>query len=74
MIKVGEHITLDIIGTAKEYEPSLYEKVIKDIAEAANVTILLCSNSFLTILIATDGLILPQVKKSKLIIPFSGNV
>jgi len=23
---------------------------------------------------ATDGLILPQVKKSKLIIPFSGNV
>ena len=24
--------------------------------------------------IATDGLIFPQVKKSKLIIPFSGNV
>ena len=40
MIKVGEHITLDIIGTTKEYEPSIYEKVIKDIAEAANVTIL----------------------------------
>ena len=38
------------------------------------MTILLCLNSFLTISIATDGLIFPQVKKSKLIIPFSGNV
>ena len=38
------------------------------------LTILLCSNSFLIISIATDGLTLPQVKKSKLIIPFSGNV
>ena len=28
MIKVGEHITLDIIGTSKEYDPSVYEKVI----------------------------------------------
>ena len=44
MIKVGEHITLDIIGTTKEYEPSIYEKVIKDIAEAANVTILIFLN------------------------------
>ena len=26
MIKVGEHITLDIIGTTKEYDPSVYEK------------------------------------------------
>ena len=40
MTKVGEHITLDIIGTTKEYDPSLYEKVIKDIAKAAKVTIL----------------------------------
>ena len=40
MTKVGEHITLDIIGTTKEYDPSLYEKVIQDIAKAANVTIL----------------------------------
>ena len=40
MIKVGEHITLDIIGTDKEYDPSVYEKVIKDIAKAAKVTIL----------------------------------
>ena len=28
MTKVGEHITLDILGTTKEYDPSLYEKVI----------------------------------------------
>ena len=40
MTKVGEHITLDIIGTTKEYDPSIYEKVIKDIAKAAKVTIL----------------------------------
>jgi spermidine synthase len=40
MTKVGEHVTLDIIGTTKEYDPSVYEKVIKDIAKAAKVTIL----------------------------------
>ena len=40
MVKVGEHITVDIIGTTKEYDPSVYEKVIKDIANAAKVTIL----------------------------------
>ena len=40
MTKVGEHITLDIIGTTKEYDPSLFEKVINEIAKAANVTIL----------------------------------
>ena len=40
MTKVGEHITLDIIGTNKEYDPSVYEKVIHDIAKAAKVTIL----------------------------------
>ena len=33
MIKVGEHITLDIIGTDKEYDPSVFEKVIKEIAD-----------------------------------------
>ena len=38
------------------------------------MTILLCLNSFLTISTATEGLIFPHVKKSKLIIPFSGNV
>ena len=40
MTKVGEHITVDIIGTTKEYDPLVYEKVIKDIASAAKVTIL----------------------------------
>ena len=40
MIKVGEHITLDIIGTDKEYDPSVYERVIKEIAKSAKVTIL----------------------------------
>ena len=38
------------------------------------LTILLCSNSFFIISIATEGVTFPQVKKSKLIIPFSGNV
>ena len=40
MTKVGEHITLDIIGTTKEYDPSVFEKAIYDIAKAAKVTIL----------------------------------
>ena len=40
MIKVGEHITLDIIGTDKEYDPSVYERVINEIAKVAKVTIL----------------------------------
>ena len=40
MTKVGEHITLDIIGTTKEYDPELFEKVISKIAKAAEVTIL----------------------------------
>jgi spermidine synthase len=40
MTKVGEHITLDIIGTNKEYNPTIYEKVIYEIADAAKVSIL----------------------------------
>ena len=40
MTKVGEHITIDIIGTTKEYDPSVFEKVIHKIAKAAKVTIL----------------------------------
>ena len=32
MIKVGEHITLDIIGTTNEYDPSVYEKVINTVS------------------------------------------
>ena len=37
---MGEHITLDISGTTKEYNPSIFEKVIYDIAKAAKVTVL----------------------------------
>ena len=40
MTKVGEHITLDIIGTTGEYDPSIYENIIYKIAKAAKVTIL----------------------------------
>ena len=32
MTKVGEHITLDIIGTTKEYDPSVFEKVINAVS------------------------------------------
>ena len=37
MIKVGEHITLDIIGTTGEYEPSFFEGLVHKIAEKAKV-------------------------------------
>jgi len=40
MTKVGEHITLDIIGTKKEYNPSFYEKLVYKIAKKAKVTVL----------------------------------
>ena len=40
MVKVGEHITLDIIGSNKEYDPSFFEKLIYKIAKAAKVTVL----------------------------------
>ena len=40
MTKVGEHVTLDIIGTVKEYDPSLFESVIHKIAKTAKVTVL----------------------------------
>ena len=41
MTKVGEHITIDIIGTIdQEHDPSLFEDVINKIAKAANVTVL----------------------------------
>jgi len=38
--KVGEHITLDIIGTKKEFDPSFYEKLVYKIAKLAKVTVL----------------------------------
>jgi len=40
MVKVGEHVTLDIIGTNKEYSPSFFEKIIYKIAKKAKVAIL----------------------------------
>jgi len=38
--KVGEHITLDIIGTKKEYTSSFFEKLVYKIAKKAKVTVL----------------------------------
>ena len=38
--KVGEHITLDIIGVKKEYTPSFYEKLVYKIAKKAKVVVL----------------------------------
>ena len=38
--KVGEHITLDILGTTKEYAPSFFEKLVYKIAKKAKVTVL----------------------------------
>ncbi len=40
MTKVGEHITLDILGTSREYKPSFYEKLVYKIAKAAKVEVL----------------------------------
>ncbi len=38
--KVGEHITIDIIGVKKEYTPSFYEKLVYKIAKKAKVVVL----------------------------------
>ena len=40
MIKVGEHVTLDIIGTKREYDPSFFEGLVHKIADKAKVTVL----------------------------------
>ncbi len=40
MTKVGEHITIDIVGTNKEYEPEFYEQLVHKIAGKAKVTVL----------------------------------
>ena len=111
MTKVGEHITLDILGATKDHDSKFFEKLVYKIAKKAKVTVLeiskykfepqgftlvallaeshisfhtfpekgIISFDFFTCgkvspSIATDGLTFPQVKKSKLIIPFSGNV
>jgi spermidine synthase len=40
MIKVGEHLTLDFLGTTKEYTPGFYEKLIYKISKAAKVEVI----------------------------------
>ena len=40
MVKVGEHIALDMIGTKKVYSPSFFEKIVYKIAKKAKVTVL----------------------------------
>ena len=40
MMKVGEHVTFDIIGTKREYDPSFFENLVHKIAEKAKVTVL----------------------------------
>ena len=40
MTKVGEHVTFDIIGTQKEYDPKFYEKLVYKIAKKAKVVVL----------------------------------
>ena len=40
MTKVGEHVTLDIIGTTQEYNPEFFEKLVYKFAKKAKVTVL----------------------------------
>ena len=40
MTKVGENVTLDIIGTEKEYDSKFFEKLVYKIAKKAKVTVL----------------------------------
>ena len=40
MVKVGEHVALDIIGTKKDYSPSFFEKIVYKIAKKSKVTVL----------------------------------
>lgn len=40
MTKVGEHITLDIVGTTQEYSLEFYENLVHKIAKAAQVEVL----------------------------------
>ena len=48
MTKVGEHITLDIIGTKKEYEPSFFEKLVYKISICWPAFEIKSSNTFFT--------------------------
>ena len=40
MVKVGEHIALDLLGTKQDYTPKFFGKIIYKIAKAAKVEIL----------------------------------
>ena len=40
MTKLGDHISLVIIGTSKEYDPNFFEKIVYKIAKKAKVTVL----------------------------------
>ncbi|MBO6492786.1 MAG: adenosylmethionine decarboxylase, partial [Pelagibacteraceae bacterium] len=40
MVKVGEHVTLDFLGTKQVYSPKFFGKIIYKIAKAAKVEIL----------------------------------
>ena len=40
MVKVGEHITLDFLGTKQVYNPKFFGKIIYKIAKVAKVEIL----------------------------------
>ena len=40
MVKVGEHVTLDIVGTTKEYSIQFYEDLFYKIAKEAKVKVL----------------------------------
>lgn len=40
MVRIGEHITLDVIGMKKDYSPSFYEALARRIAKKAEVTVL----------------------------------
>ncbi len=44
MVKVGEHITLDIVGTTKEYDIAFYERLVHEIAKEAKVEVLKISS------------------------------
>jgi spermidine synthase len=39
-MRIGEHITLDILGTQKEYDVSFYEDLVHKISKAAQVEVL----------------------------------
>ena len=39
-VQVGEHVTVDIVGTTQEYDIAFYENIVHKIADAAEVQVL----------------------------------